>query len=156
MGKHATKKDIANMQLILNKLGRYGGCIITKDPSKWWDFSLEVKQKDIGNKRFVFMGLHKQIEGKLESYWNPQVNLVLTMDGKQVVDVDIENWFERTDLREFIIDSNDIIHFPDEHIEKDQDGIVKRFSDFLSYLISDGPYLSEPENITKYTRKTYY
>ena len=156
MGKKASQKDIANMQLILNKLVRYGGHIVTKEPQKWWDFSLEVKKKDEGNKRFIFMGFHKSMDGKLESYWNPQINLVMTMDGKQVVDIEIESWFEKTEINEFIIDSNDVIHFPDDHVEKDKDGIAKRFSDYLSKLIVDGPYFLASADITKYTSKTYY
>ena len=148
MGKIATKETTAQLQKLFDFLGEYGGIIKTNAPDNWWDLDLEVEEIENSKKR-VIIGIFEVINGDV--VFDPQFEVTLIVEDKIIKEAEIMSCSSNGLFGPMFVDTNDILHAMGTK-EKDQFGLVKRFSVFMRNMTEVGPYLREPKEVKKYTK----
>lgn len=150
MARKASKEAIVLLQKIFDFLGRYGGTIETDSPSTWWSLYFDADKDDANDNRILSqIGVFKHLNGDI--IFDPEFKIVMHMDGERIDDVDIIECAETTVFGTSVVDDNDNISMGGI-TEKDEIGLVERFSEFMHNMVEVGPYLTNPKKIEKYDK----
>lgn len=148
MGKIATKEATKQLQQLFDFLGEYGGVIKTSAPDNWWDLDLEVEIIENSRKQII-IGIFEVVNGDV--VYDPKFEVDLFMDDKRIKEVEIKSCEANGLFGPMFVDTNDILHAMGSK-EKDQLGLVQRFSIFMRNMTEVGPYLKEPKEVRKYNK----
>jgi len=154
MSIFADREAVNQLEKLFQRLGEYGGLIITRDPM-FWPLDLRVV-KASANAKLVQLGIFEILKGKV--YFDPQFTLYLTMRDNEIAKVEIKNYISETYYVSIKIDENDMAYAHSTlfgHVEdiEEQDpfGMAARFSSFMDTLTLLGPYLRMPKPATRYS-----
>lgn len=148
MGKMATKKAAKQLQQLFDFLGEFGGVIETDKPENWWNLDLEVEQIE-GDKKNILVGVYTSVSGDV--IYDPVFRVVAREEDDKIVEVEVLECEENTVLGTSTVDGDDMIHRLGT-TEKDTFGLKKRFKSFMDNMTENGPYLTEPRSVKKYTK----
>ncbi len=137
----ATKKATKQLQQVFDFMGYYGGQVVGDSSEKWFrTFRLEVKGEN-ESKRDVAIYYYYKIGD--EVVCDPYFSLSLTMDGDKIVETEIIEFEHRTFCRALPATYNKRI------LKKSK--VVEMFSLFMKEVAEEGPYLSNPDALIKFS-----
>ncbi len=147
----ATKNSVKLLQKIFDTLGKYGGTIVTKEPGSWWNLYVDADDSEVEGKITSQIGVYKDVNSDI--MFDPIFKIQMEMDGDRIKNADIFYCEATTIFGTTHIDGNNILTatFSSER-EKDDIGLKERFEGFLINMAEEGPYLSDPAEVKKYTK----
>ena len=149
MGKKALRKSVEQLQKLFDFLGEYGGEIETNEPETWWTLDLEVEEV-YDDKKDIFVGVFTDLNGRHIMY-DPSVKLTITVKDGRIEKADILEFSNTTVFGTSVVDAEGNIHM-NGVTEKAPQGLRGLFEEFMDIIVEVGPYLTNPQNVTKYDK----